>query len=113
VEWRAIFVSWSAEQFGYIETGVIPKFASCGVGIQWFKDRELWFTSGYTPTSGDLIFFDWDADDASDHVGIVERVENGIVHTIEGNTSDSVARRSYALDSVKIVGYGVPDYRQN
>jgi hypothetical protein len=111
VEWCAIFVSWSAEQCGYIEAGVIPKFASCSVGIQWFKGRELWFTSGYTPSSGDLIFFDWDADAASDHVGIVERVENGIVHTFEGNTRDSVARRSYALDSAKIVGYGVPDYR--
>jgi hypothetical protein len=51
-----------------------------------------------------------EGDGVSDHVGIVERADGTTVYTIEGNTSDSVARRSYALDSVKIMGYGVPIY---
>jgi hypothetical protein len=47
-------------------------------------------------------------DGAGGHVGIVESLEGETVYTIEieGNTSDSVARQSYRLDSVKIAGYG-------
>jgi cell wall-associated NlpC family hydrolase len=85
-------------------------FSGCSDGIQWFKDRDQWQSGGYTPAPGDLIFFDWEGDGVSDHVGIVERADGTTVYTIEGNTSDSVARRSYALDSVKITGYGVPIY---
>jgi hypothetical protein len=110
VEWCACFVSWCAEQCGYIEAGIIPMFAGCSVGVQWFKDREQWQDNTYTPRTGDIIFFDWEADGECDHVGIVENVEDGYVNTIEGNTSDSVARRSYELGSVKIYGYGVPLY---
>ena len=65
-----------------------------------------------------IVFFDWNdpngasgpQDGEADHVGIVEKCENGIVYTIEGNTSDRVARRSYSLSSSTIVGYGVPAY---
>ena len=109
-EWCAIFVSWVAEQCGYIEADVIPKFASCRVGIQWFKDRGQWMERDYTPAPGDLIFFDWEPDGVADHVGIVEYVADGKVNTIEGNSSDSVRRRSYDFDSIKIFGYGVPIY---
>ena len=31
-----------------------------------------------------IIFFDWDHDGTSDHVGIVEKCEGGRVYTIEG-----------------------------
>jgi hypothetical protein len=110
VEWCACFVSWAAEQCGFIDVGVLPRFSSCEVGIGWFKDRGQWRDGGYTPAPGDLIFFDWDADGVSDHVGIVEKADVTIVYTIEGNTSDSVAKRSYAADSIKIMGYGVPLY---
>jgi hypothetical protein len=110
VEWCACFVSWCADRLGYIDAGIIPMFSSCEDGIQWFKGREQWQGRDYTPAPGDLIFFDWDGDGVSDHVGIVERVEDGVVYTIEGNTSDSVARRSYAADSVKIMGYGIPTH---
>jgi len=42
--------------------------------------------------------------------GIVERVENGKVYTIEGNSNDSCAERNYVLNSSVIVGYGTPMY---
>lgn len=32
VDWCAIFVSWCADQCGYIETGTMPKFAGCVQG---------------------------------------------------------------------------------
>jgi len=111
VEWCAIFVSWVAEQCGYIDAGIIPRFSGCQEqGIPWFQVRGQWQGRGYVPKTGDIIFFDWESDGRSDHVGIVERVDGEHVYTIEGNTSDSVARRSYSLNSNVICGYGVPVY---
>jgi hypothetical protein len=107
VEWCACFVSWCAEMCGYIEAGILPKFAGCDIGVGWFKIRDQWQDGSYTPAPGDIIFFDWNGDGSSDHVGIVERVDGEFVHMIEGN---SCARRSYLLDSGKILGYGVPVY---
>jgi hypothetical protein len=110
VPWCACFVSWVADQAGFIEAGIIPRFSSCSAGEQWFRSSGQWQDNGYTPAPGDIIFFDWDGDGTPDHVGIVERVEGNIVHTIEGNSSDSVRRRSYSLDNHRIHGYGVPIY---
>ena len=57
-----------------------------------------------------MIFFDWGNDGSIDHVGIVESVTNGVVNTIEGNSGDKVARRSYNMGSDSIYGYGVVAY---
>jgi len=116
VAWCACFVSWCADQCGYIDAGVIPRFASCQDGIVWFKANGQWRDSGYTPATGDLIFYDWDADGVSDHVGIVEYVEGEYVHTIEGNTSDSSGRTSDTCSrrirkiNSSVMGYAVPLY---
>ena len=110
VEWCACFVSWCANECGYIDTGIIPKFASCDVGMTWFKDHNRWQTNTYTPRDGDIIFFDWDSDGYANHVGIVEKVENGKVHTIEGNSGDACKRLQYNSDDFRILGYGVPAY---
>lgn len=117
VEWCACFVSWCANECGYIDAGVIPKFAGCTGGSNWFKDRGQWQDGDYEPRPGDLIFFDWNEkggsgpqDDVPDHVGIVERVENGVVYTVEGNTSDSCRQRSYSVGHYEIWGYGCPAY---
>lgn len=60
---------------------------------------------------GDIIFFDWDNDNSADHVGIVEKMENGTVYTIEGNTSgDTCKANSYNVNSDAILGYGTPAY---
>ncbi len=114
VEWCACFVSWCANECGYIEAGVIPKFAGCIQGSRWFKERGLWQDRSYTPNPGDIIFFDWHDPDGSsgpqdgvpDHVGIVERVENGRVYTIEGNSGDRCCQRSYPVGYYEVYGYG-------
>ena len=61
-----------------------------------------------------IIFFDWNnngssgpQDGLADHTGIVEKVENGKVYTVEGNTGDSCAERQYAIGHYEILGYGV------
>lgn len=110
-EWCAIFVSWCAEQCGYLENGIIPKFAMCqSQGVVWFKERSLWQERGYTPAVGDIIFFDWQGDGRSDHVGIVEKVENGRVYTIEGNSGNACKQNNYPLANIYIQGYGTPQY---
>ena len=114
VEWCACFVSWCANECGYIDTGVIPQYAGCVNGVQWFKDRGQWMDGSAEPAPGMIIFFDWDdengQDGLSDHTGIVEKVENGRVYTIEGNSGDSVRQNSYPVGHYEVLGYGCPDF---
>ena len=110
VEWCACFVSWCANECGYIDTGVIPKFAGCVLGSQWFMDRGQWQDGSFEPSAGHIIFFDWEGDGVTDHVGIVERVENGTVYTVEGNSGDTCRQNRYAIGSSVIYGYGIPAY---
>lgn len=117
VEWCACFVSWCANECGYIDTGVIPKFAGCVNGVQWFRERGQWADNAMEPSPGMIIFFDWDnrgssgpQDGQADHVGIVQKVENGVVYTIEGNSGDSCRVNQYPLGYYEILGYGVVAY---
>lgn len=117
VEWCACFVSWCANECGYIDGGVIPKFAGCVNGVQWFKDHGQWQDGSFEPSAGQIIFFDWDnkgssgpQDGQSDHVGIVEKCENGIVYTIEGNSGDSCRQNQYPVGYYEILGYGIPAF---
>lgn len=117
VEWCACFVSWCADKCGYIDAGIIPKISGCIDGVQWFQERGQWIGNRTEPIPGMIIFFDWEdesdgggLDGQPDHVGIVEKVENGRVYTIEGNTSDSCRERSYPVGYYQILGYGIPNY---
>ena len=110
VEWCACFVSWCADQCGYIDSGLIPKFAGCIDGANWFKSNNRWNDRNYEPKAGDIIFFDWEDDGTTDHVGIVEKCENGTVYTVEGNSGDDCRQRQYTVGSRNIYGYGIPAY---
>lgn len=110
VEWCACFVSWCAEQCGYIDAGIIPKFALCSDGAAWFARRGQFQDGSYVPVAGDIIFFDWGGNGDVDHVGIVESVVDGRVHTIEGNSGDRCRRRNYSIGYYEIYGYGTPAY---
>ena len=106
VEWCACFVSWCADQSGLIASRNVPKFSLCSDGVTWFQGKNKWQSGGTTPSAGMIIFFDWDHDGISDHVGIVEKCEGGRVYTIEGNSSDQVRQRNYTVDYGAIMGYG-------
>ena len=117
VEGCACFVGWCANECGYLDAGVIPKTAGCISGSNWFKDRGLWQDNSYEPRPGDIIYFDWNEKGSSgpqdglpDHVGIVEKVENGLVYTVEGNSGDSCRENRYAIGHYEIYGYGTPAY---
>lgn len=106
--WCNIFVSYVANKCGYIKSGIIPKSAGCANTYAWFEKKGLTHRSGtYTPKAGDLIFF---GPNASEHIGIVEKCENGVVYTIEGNYSDTIGRGSYPLSRSSIWGYASPQY---
>ncbi len=105
--WCAMFVTWCAHNSG-ISTDVIPFYCGCTAGMKWFVDRgQFGYKENYIPKRGDIIFFL--SNDAS-HTGIVTGVSGNTVYTIEGNTSNMCARRSYSLDYYTITGYGIPKY---
>lgn len=114
-EWCACFVSWCGEQAGLLDRGAMPKFSLCKNGVDWFKSHGKWWDRGAIPSTGSLIFFDWDGDGVSDHVGIVEKCEEGIIHTIEGNTGTringnqvrGVWQHTYTINQNNILGYGI------
>ena len=111
MSWCHAFVSWCANECGFIESNIIPKTAACETGRQWFIHKQQYQKAGsYTPQAGDIIYFDKGGVGESHHVGIVEYVENGIVHTIEGNKNNQVMRGHYELTYKGIMGYGTPDY---
>ena len=122
VAWCACFVSWCANQCGLIENGQIPRYSVCDNGIAYFKEKNRWQDreTGYLPTQGDVIFFNWlekdengnlFQDEKSDHTGIVEYYDSSTnkVYTIEGNSGDECKERSYNVDDIQIMGYGTMD----
>ncbi len=111
MEWCCVFVSYVANQSNVMET-YIPRFGGVSAGIRYFKSKDQFkYKSEYTPKKGDVIFFDFPSEHVVDHVGIVEKVENGMVYTIEGNAnSNYVKNKEYPLDSPYIYAYGAPDY---
>ncbi|MCI9510671.1 MAG: CHAP domain-containing protein [Angelakisella sp.] len=63
-------------------------------GVAWFRGQGRWQNSGYLPRPGDVIFFDWNQDMVPDHVGIVEKVEGGMIYTMERNSADDRRREA-------------------
>ena len=116
--WCALFVSWCADQCGYIDAGIFPWFAGVGRGTQWFKERDRWLNGRQTPEPGMLIFFDADdpddwgpQDNKPDHVGLVAAVDDKYVYCIEGNYNNSVRETKYPIGYYEILGYGAPKYQ--
>jgi uncharacterized protein (TIGR02594 family) len=108
--WCAYFVSWLAKNAGAPVgaggngTGYVPTLEAWGRQENRYQD----FSAG-RPQPGDIAIFDWGGDGTADHTGIVERVDaDGSIHTIEGNASDQVMRRTYAGSTNDIKGFVRP-----
>lgn len=113
--WCAIFISAVAIKCGL--TSIIPTECGCGQMIALLKALGEWIENeNRTPNAGDIIFYDWDDNGTGDntgwpdHVGIVEKVRDNTITVIEGNISNSVGRRTLAVNGRYIRGYGVPKY---
>lgn len=58
VEWCCCFVSWCANECGYIESGTIPMYSVVDTGVDWFKSKDQWLDGSEEPEAGMIIFFD-------------------------------------------------------
>lgn len=112
--WCAIFMSWCADQCGFLSSGACPKFAAVGDGITWFKSKDEWKERGYTPTPGDYVFYDWDHDGLPDHVECVVAAQGATFTSIGGNTGESPGiigqHQNRSINSPDVYGFGTPNY---
>lgn len=105
-EWCAMYIAFCAHYANVPET-VIPKEGGCIPLMDFAKVRSAYHVrgDGYTPAMGDILFLDWTGEGIPVHVGIVKGVVDGKLQTIEGNTSNGVANKTYDLDDEHIMGY--------
>ncbi|MDD6024633.1 MAG: fibro-slime domain-containing protein [Oscillospiraceae bacterium] len=113
-DWCAMFVSFCLN-YAEIPREVIPYEANCQWWIEALEKEKYNLyrkAESYAPESGDLIFYDWEQDGVSDHVGLVveripatEKTPERLV-AIEGNSSEQVRLVTYELDDPAIKGYG-------
>lgn len=112
--WCAMYVSFCLH-YANVDTDMIPLDANCQHWIDTLSKEEynLYHEAGtYEPVPGDLIFFNWDSDPKSEHIGLVVEYtpatedEPAEVRTIEGNASDVVKYKTYKADDSRIMGYG-------
>ena len=88
---------------------MIPRVSGTISGMDFFKKNGTWKGADTTPEKGDIIYL-YSKSSSGYHVGIVADVSGGQISTIEGNSSDRVAERSYSVGNSSIVGYGCPKY---
>ena len=110
--WCDVFADWcfvkafgasAASKMTYQPIGGFS--ALCRASAGFYKTNGAW---SKTPEPGDQIFMIYDG--GINHTGIVEKVSGGVVHTIEGNSSDMVKRGAYAIGTSIIAGYGRPKW---
>lgn len=106
--WCQMFVWWLAKHVGLKDNVDFPHTASCPRALLWFKGKGILYKE---PLPGDWIFFKWTSNKTTEasHVGLVTKVTDSRVYTIEGNAgsaSDRVIEKDYALRYGCIVGYG-------
>ncbi|MEV3961265.1 CHAP domain-containing protein [Nocardia sp. NPDC050193] len=99
--WCAAFTSWLWEEAGYDVDWTNPNY----VPAIWNDAAKMGLQATTAQAQpGDLIIFDWEGDGTPDHIGVVSSVGGGRIDTIEGNSSDMVARRNYGVNQGNIVG---------
>ena len=104
--WCAAWAMNMLKNHGVLDISGCSNPNYCPTVKSWAEKQGIYRKqgSGYTPQPGDAILFDFGKGRAS-HIGIVQKVENGKVYTIEGNSSDGVRKRTYSLSSGSIIGY--------
>lgn len=110
--WCDLYVDYCfCDAFG-VENGAAMTYqkigrasAACRTSAQYYQNNNAWSTR---PEVGDQIFFY--SGGAINHTGIVETVNGNKITTIEGNSSDKVARRTYNISDSTIAGYGKPKW---
>jgi hypothetical protein len=98
--WCAYFTSWVAKQAGAPVGEAGQGFGAVASVADWGQRTGRFLPAGSVPQPGDLIIW------GGSHIGLVESVgADGSIHTIEGNSSDQVSRRTYGADGGGATGY--------
>ena len=107
--WCAAWAMNMLHDHGILDVSTCENRNYCPTVKNWAIDQGIYREahSDYVPQPGDAILYDWQSDDIhrAQHIGIVEKVENGKVYTIEGNIGDKVDKRCYDLSYGSIIGY--------
>jgi len=106
--WCAVFADYLfVDSFSLVKAKemIFGGSPSCSVSADQYKNNGAWTNN---PRKGDQIFFY--VSGGINHTGIVVDVSGSTITTIEGNTSDSVAVRTYYSGDSTIAGYGVPNW---
>ena len=114
-DWCDQFVDWcfyqlcgNKDKAEYLECQTGKYGAGCGFSLKYYKAAGRF---DKTPKVGDQIFFKYSNDDSTaDHTGIVVRVTDSLIETIEGNSGSEVKRKAYQRTDKTIIGYGHPRY---
>ena len=95
----------------------MPTECGCPSMVRLYQEIGRWTENdAYTPSPGDVVFYDWQdtgyGDNAGqpDHVGIVVACTDGMMTIIEGNCDNAVKLRQIAVNARFIRGYGIPDF---
>lgn len=117
--WCACFVHWCMEKTpsaadAWPDKDDTGNNAYCPTLANYFKNKGQWGDRTYTNlVAGDAIFFDWEGDGVTDHIGIVVGHDGSYVYTVEGNSGDAVKKKKYPIGSTVIYGYGLMNFTAN
>lgn len=126
VAWCDVFVDWCFVQAYGVDAALALTYqptnaeknygAGCRYSRDYFKSKGRLFDS---PEPGDQIFFYSKDKSSISHTGLVYKVDNSKVYTVEGNTSGAsgvisngggVCKKSYSLTYNRLAGFGRPEY---
>lgn len=116
--WCACYLSWAMAEVSDRFGSSVPHEADVQKLLEMIEssaNSHSWYTKENVPSinPADLIFFNFDEDAESDHVGVVLTVVDHYIYTIEGNTAGKVAVRKYDVNDKRIMGYGVLKWNTN
>ncbi|MBQ7567280.1 CHAP domain-containing protein [bacterium] len=107
--WCAAFAMNMLKDYGVLDSSSCANINYCPEIRNWASQQGLWEGNGngYAPQAGDAILFDWSHNGTAQHIGVVTNYdpETGTIYTIEGNSSDSVAARTYNINSADVMGF--------
>lgn len=109
--WCAAFVSAVGIKAG--ATNIIVRGSYCPTMFGTYKKKGQYSKNkSYTPSPGDIIFYDWNKNDSPDHVGMIVSCSGSTVKAIEGNYNDRVGYRTFTKGYRLVLGYGLPAYNE-
>jgi hypothetical protein len=91
--WCMAFVFWCHQEAADILGVINPMLKTAGVLLQWQRRKQQYRV--LEPRPGDVFIMDYGK--GLGHTGIVERVDNDYVYTIEGNTNDEGSREGFEV----------------